>query len=276
MLRAVIFLLCISLLSLPGCNQQDNDSQKISVTPADKNEVPEAQKTSAAPADKSGTSEQSPGNGNTVAEKNIVKQSDYQILQRKILYGNASLAEMRQAFTNRDMLGLCNTIHALFSMRWHRGALNILDAMWETNRGKYPEFSWDLIENTSARIAVASSLNRINPQNSDYLKYIRSQMDNDDDFNKAQVAVALGFNADPQDVPFLKTASEGNNAYVVQSAITGLALMNNVPARDALIELLGESRNTAKGELISNVLKQAYSWIPEETPVVNPDQQPQG
>lgn len=241
--RAVIFLFCLNLLSQSGCNRQDDDPQNISAPPAAKEEI-------------------------------IVTQPDYETLQKKITYGEATMAEMRQAFTNRDVLGLCNTIHALYSMRWHRGALNILDAMWALNRDQYPEFSWDLIENPSARIAVASTLSRIDPHNSDYLKYIRSQMDTEIDFNRAQVAVALGFNADPQDVPYLKANSEGDNVYVVQSAITGLALMNNVQARDALVELLKDNRNTAKGELISNVLKQAYSWAPE-TPPINPDE-PQG
>ena len=276
MRRAAIFLLCFELLFLSGCNQQDDGAQNISVTPVEPSGIPDPQEISAAPADISKIPEQSAETGNIATEEIIVNHPNYADLQRKITYGHADLAEMRQAFTNRDMLGLCNTIHALYSVRWHRGALNILDAMWGLNRGKYPEFSWDLLEKPSARIAVASSLNRINPQNSDYLKYIRSQIDTEDDFNKAQVAVALGFNGDPQDVPFLKAASEGNNAYVVQSAITGLALMNNVPARDALVDLLGRNKNTAKGELISNVLKQAYSWVPE-TPSDNPGpDQPQG
>ena len=56
--------------------------------------------------------------------------------------------------------------------------------------------------------------------------------------------------------------AEGDDVYVAQSAITGLALMANNQARDVLIELGKKYARDARGQLIREVLKKAYHWPP--------------
>ena len=44
---------------------------------------------------------------------------DYHKLREKITFGKATLLEVRQALTEPSVVNLTNTLHALYSMRWH-------------------------------------------------------------------------------------------------------------------------------------------------------------
>lgn len=197
-------------------------------------------------------------NGGTVKES-----IRYDELRKKITYGMATLHEVRQALTEDDVGALTNTVHALYSMKWHRGVINLLYDVWKLEKNKYPELAWDLLEKAPVRIALASTINRIQILNTDeYKAYIRSHENDEHEFHRAQVVVALGLNGDPVDLPYLKSMAEGDDVYVAQSAITGLALMANNQARDVLIELGKKYARDARGQLIREVLKKAYHWPP--------------
>ena len=152
---------------------------------------------------------------------------DYDVLREKITFGNANFSEVREALTEPDILNLTNTLHALYSMRWHRAVLHLLQNIWERKREKYPELAWDLLEKIPPRIALASTINRIRIFNTDeYKAYIRSHRYADHEFVRAQVVVSLGLNGDPDDVDYLVKMVNSSNHYVVQTAMTSLALMN--------------------------------------------------
>lgn len=186
---------------------------------------------------------------------------DYNLLRKKISYGKATLADVRKALTDPDTAGLTNTVHALYGMRWHRGVVNLLHDMWKLDREKYPELAWDKLAVAPARLALASTINRIQIVHTDeYLDYIRAHRKDEHEFHVAQVAVALGFNGDPMDIPYLQALGESDNSYIAQSAITGLALMGGDQARDALVALNDEFRDDARSKLISELLKKAYDW----------------
>ena len=190
---------------------------------------------------------------------------NFEILRRKITYGNATLYEVHQALTEKHKQGLANTVHALFGMRIHRGVSHALDALWLLDKEKYPDFSWPLIETNTLRIAIASTLNRINIVDTDeYLDFIRSQKTTTDSFDLAQVCVALGFNGSPTDLSFLKTQAAGDDHYVAQSAITALSVFGGNKARDTLIELAQVFADSARGNLITDMLKTVYDWPPPE------------
>jgi HEAT repeat protein len=89
-------------------------------------------------------------------------------------------------------------------------------------------------------------------------------MYDDHEFHRAQVVVALGLNGDPDDVEYIKEMANGDNHYVTQSAISSLAIVGHVKAKDAMIELYEKHRGTARGRLILDLLKKAYKWQPEE------------
>jgi hypothetical protein len=198
------------------------------------------------------------------AQKNPATESyladtyhDYDVLRSKIAYGKASLAEVRQALTENQAGGLTNTVHALYSMRWHRGVIKLLEALWLDKRADYPELAWQQIELTPVRIALASTINRIQTfETQEYLQYIRAHAEDKHEFHRAQVVIALGLNGDPQDVAYITAMAEGDNHYVAQSAITALTLMNSQRARDAMITLEHKHRGTPRGELLEELLLQ--------------------
>lgn len=190
---------------------------------------------------------------------------NYRFLNRKITYGKATLAEVRQALTENDTGEITNTLHALYSMRWHRGVIHLLYDMWDLKKEKYPELAWDIIDKAPARIALASTICRIQITGTEkYLQYIRSHEDDKHEFHRAQVVIALGLNGDPADVGYIKKMADGDDVYVAQSAITALSLMGHKKASDAMIDLWFKYRNTPRGDLIQELLLQAYNLSPHE------------
>jgi hypothetical protein len=190
-------------------------------------------------------------------------QYDYTRLRQKITYGRAMLADARRALTDPDPVSLSNTIHALYTMRQHRGVIHLLDGMWAIDEAKFPELAWQQIARPPARIALASTLNRIRIVRTEtYINYVRAHKDDAHEFNRAQVAVALGFNAHLDDLSYLEAMSDGDNHYVAQSAITGLSLFGGKQARNILIKLADKYRGTSRGDLMTEMLRQAYRWPP--------------
>ncbi len=184
-------------------------------------------------------------------------------LQRKITYGNATLIEVKQALSNTDdVAGLTNTLHALYSMRWHRGVINLLDDMWADNRNKYPELAWDALSKVPSRIALASTINRIRSMNQpEYLEYIRSHRHDEHEFHRAQVVISLGLNGDPDDVAYLQEMAEGDNVYVAQSAITALGMLVHPKSKEALSTLSQKYVDDDRGRLIREVFQKAYPVV---------------
>ncbi|MGR8950255.1 MAG: hypothetical protein ACU84Q_19595, partial [Gammaproteobacteria bacterium] len=159
-------------------------------------------------------------------------QYNYPALRRAITYGRASLGETRRAMTDSDPASLSNSLHALFAMRWHRGVVHLLDGMWDGDKEKYPELAWAQLSKAPARIALASTINRVKiVDTAEYQQYIRQHGQDAHEFNRAQVAVALGFNGDSRDLPLLRALADGDNHYVAQSAITGLSVFGGNAAR---------------------------------------------
>lgn len=198
----------------------------------------------------------------TVKTKNS-ENINYENLQKLISYGQANLHEVRQALTQPEAASLSNSINATFAMRWHRGVIHLLNGAWQLDQKKYPELAWEQLSKAPARIALASTINRIRITGTDeYLAYIRSYKYDEHEFNRAQVSIALGFNGAVQDIDYLKEMANGDNHYVIQSAITALGLMGGKQARNALVDLWKEHRGTNKGELVEELLLRAYNVIP--------------
>ncbi len=184
-----------------------------------------------------------------------------QELQQRLLNGQARLADIRSAMSNPKIGELANAIHALYAMNWHRGAHNVLTAMWrndETAHQAYPELAWENISKPAVRIAIASTLNRYYPLAPQYRQYLRQHIDDKHEFHRAQVAIALGMNHDPKDIPAISKLAQEDNIYVAQSAITALGLMDEEKARLALMELGKAYQGQPKGRLIQEVLRRVY------------------
>lgn len=189
----------------------------------------------------------------------LSEEARYQILLR-ITQGNAKLMEVIQLLSNTDdVAALTNTLHALYSMRWHRGVNNLLDDLWQGNHNKYPSLAWPALEKIPARIALASTLNRIRIYNTDeYKDFIHAHQYDEHEFHRAQVAVSLGLNGDPADVPYLKEMAESDNIYVAQSAITALGLLVHPQSKEALMALAKKYQGDERGKLIREVFTKVY------------------
>jgi hypothetical protein len=186
-------------------------------------------------------------------------------LQKRLLSGKATLADIRQAMSNPNIGELANAIHALYSMSWHRGAHSVLLAMWRNSpadQQEFPELAWEPIAKPAVRIALASTLNRYYPADPQYRTYLRAHINDTHEFHRAQAAVGLGLNHDPADVETIVKLAQEDNVMVAQSAITALALMDEEKARQALVELQKQYADHPKGRLIREVLQRAYRKVP--------------
>ena len=183
----------------------------------------------------------------------------YQLLQ-KITYGKATLNEVRRALSDtNDVAYLASAIHALYSMRWHRGVNIILNDLWLLNKNKHSDLAWEFLEKIPVRIALASTINRIRISNTqEFKQYIRNHKYDEHEFHRAQVVISLALNGDPVDVPYIKEMADTDNVYVGQSAITSLAIMGIPQAREALVELAKKYTDNDKGRLIREVMLRAY------------------
>jgi hypothetical protein len=200
-------------------------------------------------------------NGDEVQNSTSNKNVNYDRLHKLIIYGKADFADIRKALTDKNEAALTNTVHALYAMRSQRTVSNLLFDLWNMEKDKYPELSWNEISKAPSRIALASTINRIQVINTDeYKDYIRSFKNDDNEFHIAQVVISLGFNGSPDDIEYIKEKADGDNHYVAQSAITALAIMGGNQARDAMIELAELHENSPRGDLIKTLLKQTYNW----------------
>ncbi len=197
-------------------------------------------------------------------QSNTIKPKyNYKILRRNITFGDATFPEVKWALTETDVLQLSNTMHALYSMRWHRGVYNLLFDLWHLNKDKYPELAWKTIEQTPVRIALASTISREQTiDTSEFQNFIRSYMDDENQSNLAQVVIALGLNGNPDDVEYIKTLASGSDQFVSNSAISSLAILNHDSAKEAMIELYEQNKENTKGDLLIGLLEKAYSWSP--------------
>jgi hypothetical protein len=261
-------LLSLAIVSLTyGCSEQSDNNNNISVNTSDpsiSNKADEQlNKNDVLPITEKKNQTKKPVGLQKNSPEFIKQEKYFDALHTKIASGTASFIEVRQALTDRNIGALTNTVHALYSMRIHRHVHNLLFDMWSMKKDKYPDLSWDLIAKAPTRIALASTMSRIQINDAhEYKDYIRSHKYDDHEFHRAQVVVALGLIGDPIDVPYLKEMASSDNTYVVQSAITGLAFMNNVQARDALVNIWKEFQKDPRADLILEVLAKAYDWVP--------------
>ena len=188
---------------------------------------------------------------------------DYPLLQQKIRQGSASLGEVRLALTDTDVGSLTNAAHALYAMRADPAVRRLAEDLWALRKDAHPGLAWALLARAPVRLALASTLNRIKGgAATEQRAYIRAHKFDEHEFHRAQVVFALGVNGDPADIDYLKSMAGGENDYVAQSAISGLALMGGEAARDALAEIWLDARDTARGDLAKAMIQRVYNVTP--------------
>ena len=205
-------------------------------------------------------------------------ESDYDTLRSKVAIGVAKIDEVYAALTEQDVVGITNTMHALHSLRWNRVIYHLYYDLWHLKKDKHPKFAWQEIESIPARIALASTITRAQGKDAEeFQNYIHAHKYDEHEFHRAQAVVALGLIGNPDDVDYIIKMANSENKYVVQSAVTSLALVNNTRAGDELIRLWEQEKETVRKEYLSKLLKQAYRWEPVQAktegnqPLSDPD-----
>ncbi len=186
----------------------------------------------------------------------------YQDIYQLIYTGRARLSQVQWALGSGNTTQLINVMHALYAMRGHSGVYRMLYRMWRLAMDDDPDINWTLIKQAPVRIALASTINRIDILESrDLRDYIRSFKYDDLDVNRGQTLAALGLNGDPVDIPYLQETADSDNVYLTQIAVAALGFMSNSGARDALTTLARKHYKTPRGDLILGVLERVYNVV---------------
>lgn len=243
-----------------GAAAPDTTPESTGAAPDDETAAPDdttPESTGATPDDKGATPDDS--------------APDPYLLLDRIRRGEASFVEVRQALSNPDIGAVTNVFHAMYSMRWQRLSMRLMLAVWQQDdslRERYPELAWDALASVPVRLALASTLLRIQSSSQPeadtdpYLKYLLEHRYDAHEFHRAQVVVALGLNGNPDDIDYLLEQAAGDNPYVVQAAVTSLGLMRSPKAKRGLGSLWKQHRGTPRGELIEQVLRSVYRVTP--------------
>ena len=214
----------------------------------------------------------------TYAETQLVQESEinnkensnfqkepipFKNLYNRIYTSKASLEHVKQALRSDNPTNLVNVMHALYAMRLDSSVYNLMYDMWELNDIESINVNWKKISEPPVRIALASTINRIDGIKSRALReYIRSFKKANDEKIRGQVLVALGLNGDPIDIPYIEKMANSDNRYLTQIGISSLAFMGTGAAKRVLIKLANQYHDTPRGKLIIDVLKNAYNVVP--------------
>jgi HEAT repeat protein len=184
----------------------------------------------------------------------------YERTREAIRASTATLDAILEALTEEDVEGLANTLHALYLMGERPWVLQLLRALWNEDLDAYPELDWGRLSAPAARVALASTLARLEPaRRESYLGYLRRALAEPDPFVRAQAAVGLGFAGEPADVPALAELALGGAAYDGEAAVKALGIHGSESARLALLALRDAPRlDRRRRAVVRQVLLEAY------------------
>jgi len=193
-----------------------------------------------------------------MSDRGVLPRRQYDNLRLKLAAGGASMSELRLALTDPDVTALTKTMHALPAMAWHRGALYLIYDLWSLKKEKYPELNWEMIEKPPARIALASTLNRLQREAGarEYVDYINRFRHDPAPFNQLQVVIAMGYLNDSANADYLVSRLGSHSLLVVKNAISALASMDDHAARNTVVELGKTHSDANMRAFISKVLQQ--------------------
>lgn len=197
----------------------------------------------------------------TIAEAS--RRAHYDGLRQTIMQSKATIPTIVEALEQPYQLGVANTLYALHKMHFFRPVHHLMDALWQNNQSKYPNVNWAAINSDNGRIALATTLMRVKVKNTEeYIQYIRTHQDSEDPQVLSQVGMALGFNADINDLPYLERLAESDTPKIAEGAITGLSTFQGNKAKRVMIGLAKKYDGTARGKFLKQMLRDFYSWPP--------------
>jgi hypothetical protein len=136
-------------------------------------------------------------------------------------------------------------------------AADVYKAVWEGDANRYPVLDMEYLNQPVIRLAVASALATIDPDNrNEYKPYIISQLDSENNEVRKYAVMAIGNAGDEKDMEHLKDTVKLHNGEYLSQAATSMLLIDEtsaVAALEVLREEFGiESEN---GKLITDIIK---------------------
>lgn len=186
------------------------------------------------------------------------------ILRDRIVAGQASIADIKQAIKIGKPGDVANVMSALYSMRANPHVRSLMFDMWRDVRTTHTDLPWGKLQHPVVRTALAAVMNRIAAGTiPEFMDYLRSQADSEIELVRAQVALALGMTGYLEDLPVLKKLATEENEYVARSAIVGLGYVYQNEAKQLLIDLHKQYKDSDRGAYIAGMLQEAYLWKPQ-------------
>lgn len=190
-----------------------------------------------------------------------ITKERFKELSFKLQFGAASLSNIVEALSyTENTIELYNFIDSLYELRTDIKVQALLLQLWERDKESLPNLAWEQISTAPVRIAVANNLNRIYAKfaEDEFSDYFRTFKYDKNLFIWSESILALGFNRDVKDIPYLVEMAQSEEHIINQSGISALAFMLRDEAKLELKRLAKKYYGTARGDFIIHVLKKGY------------------
>lgn len=131
----------------------------------------------------------------------------------------------------------------------------ILLAIWNQDRTKFPGFAWERLSMPLVRIMLAMTLARFYPEDSDnFCDFLRNRLASEDPHERAHAALALGAIGSDNEVPRLRMLAESDPPPVKIAAISALGTIGTNAACSALRDI---AKNSETDSSMSDAIRLA-------------------
>lgn len=165
-------------------------------------------------------------------------RSPRDLTRERIRLQEATREEVLDALEEDEVRGLANTVHVLYFMAGAGWVRDLLQALWEQDLRAYPTLHWGRLSAPAVRVALASTLARLDPPGREvFLAYLRQALSDPESFVRAQAAVGLGLSGTDEDAPRIEALARGGGPYDAEAAVKALAILGTEAGRAALLRL---------------------------------------
>ena len=173
--------------------------------------------------------------------------------------------EIERIFQGDNVDAIIQVTNDVKMMIYKREALEFLRDVWEINKSKYPDLSWDVITKDIVRINIAdiliqSNRNReISIDTYDFKSYAMKQIENNDEDVVLIAILALSNIDDAASVKKIYEMTSASSPAISRVAIIALAKMCHQAAEQALNNIERNSQDKEYLEVIQDTRQKYYS-----------------
>lgn len=178
--------------------------------------------------------------GNNAAENRRGSENDS--AEAELLDQRITFDQVLQRFRDNDAGRVSRTIVQLLPMAERKEFRRLLVAVWERDRGSFPDLNWNLLEDRRVRISLARVLGKWQPGDSRYREYVSAVVDQTESSNdKVEALMALGSFGRVDDIERLKLIAVGQDELLATGALAGLIASNDKTAIQAVEHIAADT-----------------------------------